>query len=70
MRISKESFLTEEIGSMQKSFFTYDEMTKEWISKTNFYFVIGDNMDHSVDSRTWGLLPEDHIIGKFLFTLF
>lgn len=43
------------------------EPLKEYVFKMNYYFMAGDYVMDSKDSRYWGLLPEDHIIGKVSF---
>jgi signal peptidase I len=51
------------------SIFINQQYTKTYCVKQNYYFTLGDNRDNANDSRKWGFLPENYIIGKSIWLI-
>ncbi|MBI9063114.1 MAG: signal peptidase I [Marinilabiliaceae bacterium] len=56
-----------ELKVQNDSVFINGNHGNEYVCRQNYYFMMGDNRHNSMDSRSWGLVPENHLIGQAVF---
>jgi len=65
-----EEYENNSVKILNDTVYINNKAANSYTFKLNYYFVMDDNRDNGKDSRYWGFLPENYIIGKTSFVWF